>query len=90
MGRGYRNVRATGGAVKPLARSIFDRLLPAGRKKDWRGAWGVVEAPSYEEGVGVDGRAEGLPSEKEGVLGQAKRAELERGLLVTLQGLPAL
>ena len=50
----------------------------------------MVEAPSYEEGVGVDGRAEGLPSEKEGVLGQAKRAELERGLLVTLQGLPAL
>ena len=27
------------------------------------------EAPSYEEGVGVDGRAEGLPSEKEGGLG---------------------
>ena len=27
---------------KPLARSIFDRLLPKGRKKDWRGAWGVV------------------------------------------------
>ncbi len=50
----------------------------------------MVEAPSYEEGVGVDGGAEGLPSEKEGVLGQAKRAELERGLLVTLQGLPAL
>ena len=39
-----------------------------------------VEAPSYEEGVGVDGETEGLPSE-EGVLGQAKRAELERGLM---------
>ena len=32
----YHNVRATGGAVKSLARSIFDRLLPAGRKNDWR------------------------------------------------------
>jgi hypothetical protein len=29
MGRGY-------------LRSIFDRLLPKGRKKDWRGVWGVV------------------------------------------------
>ena len=41
----YLNVRATGGAVKPLARSIFDRLLPAGRKNDWRGVWGVVRGP---------------------------------------------
>ena len=29
MGRAYHNVRATGGAVKPL-------------DKDWRGVWGVV------------------------------------------------
>jgi hypothetical protein len=29
----------------------------------------VVEAPSYEEGVGVDGEAEGSPSEKEGIVG---------------------
>jgi len=27
------------------------------------------EAPSYEEGVGVDGEAEGSPSEKEGIVG---------------------
>jgi len=26
------------------------------------------EAPSYEEGVGVDGGTEGLPSEEEGVV----------------------
>ena len=29
----------------------------------------MVEAPSYEEGVGVDGEAEGSPSEKEGDVG---------------------
>ena len=62
--------------------------IPLPKIGEGLGEWS--EAPSYEEGVGVDGRAEGLPSEKEGVLGQAKRAELERGLLVTLQGLPAL
>ena len=39
------------------------------------GEW--FEAPSYEEGVGVDGRTEGLPSEKEEVV-------------MTLQGHPAL
>ena len=27
------------------------------------------EAPSYKEGVGVDGETEGLPSEKEGDVG---------------------
>ena len=43
-------------STKPLARSIFDRLLPKGRKKDWRGVGEWSEAPSYEEGVGVDGR----------------------------------
>ena len=47
----YQNVRATGGAVKPLA---LERAEGFGVQ---------VEAPSYEEGVGVDGRTEGLPSE---------------------------
>jgi len=48
MVRGYLNVRATGGAVKPLA-------------NDWREVWRVVEAPSYEEGVGGDGGLAGFP-----------------------------
>ena len=56
----YLNVRATGGAVESLA-------------KDWREIQRVVEAPSYEEGVGVDGETEGLPSEEEWVLGQTNR-----------------
>ena len=34
------------------------------------GEW--FEAPSYEEGVGVDGSPEGLPSEKELLLLQKK------------------
>ena len=45
---------------KPLARSIFDRLLPKGRKKDWRGVGEWSEAPSYEEGVGGDGGLQDL------------------------------
>ena len=45
---------------KPLARSIFDRLLPKGRKKDWRGVGEWSEAPSYEEGVGGDGEQQGF------------------------------
>ena len=59
-----------------------ERLSPLPEIGEGFGEWS--EAPSYEEGVGVDGGTEGLPSEKallrtRRVLGRAKRAKLERG-----------
>ena len=36
------------------------------------------EAPSYEEGVGVDGEAEGSPSEKEGIVGTPAGIRLQK------------
>ena len=40
-----------------------ERLSPLPEIGEGFGGWS--EAPSYEEGVGVDGDTEGLPSEKE-------------------------
>ena len=39
--KGRKNVRATGGAVKPLARSALP-LATEGTQECWRGVWGVV------------------------------------------------
>ena len=56
--------------LRPVVMSHFSarlcRLLPKGRKSVGEGFGEWFEAPSYEEGVGVDGGTEGLPSEKEG------------------------
>jgi len=41
-----------------------ERLSPLPKIGEGFGEWS--EAPSYEEGVGVDGKPEGLPSEKRG------------------------
>ncbi len=51
---------------KPCRRAVFPRrqLSPLPKIGEGFGEWS--EAPSYEEGVGVDGKPEGLPSEKEG------------------------
>ena len=50
---------------KPCRRAVFPRrqLSPLPKIGEGFGEW--FEAPSYEEGVGVDGSPEGLPSEKE-------------------------
>ena len=39
-----------------------ERLSPSPKIGEGFGEWS--EAPSYEEGVGVDGKPEGLPSER--------------------------
>ena len=49
---------------KPCRRAVFPRrqLSPLPKIGEGFGEWS--EAPSYEEGVGVDGGPEGLPSER--------------------------
>ena len=50
-----------------------ERLSPLPKIGEGFGEWS--EAPSYEEGVGVDGKPEGLPSEKKRVLSVASLCE---------------
>ena len=50
--------------LHPLARSALP-LVPKVSRMIGEGLGEWFEAPSYEEGVGVDGSLEALPSEKE-------------------------
>jgi len=52
--------------------------IPLPKIGEGLGEWS--EAPSYEEGVGVDGEAEGLPSEKEGDVGDLQGFTLQKGV----------
>ena len=72
MGRGYLNVRATGGAVKPLARSNFARLLPEGRKNVGEGVGELSEALSYGKRGFLDKPSEHSSS---GVIGKNEALE---------------
>jgi len=71
-GRFYLNVICKN-AVFP-----FLQLIPS--PGEARG-WGVVEAPSYEEGVGVDGKSQGFALQKRTLLFGSFRKEQQGGAL---------